>query len=124
MAKIVEVLGTPEGSWALWSSRMFTDSPAVERWPDIISMPDYPQFALQSRYEYFAFSVLSLSHRQEPSTRRKPQLATWYGSRSRSEEGYKLLTQLFEFDPMKRITAAQAIEHEYFTREEPRPMRK
>lgn len=56
--------------------------------------------------------------------RRKPQLATWYGSRSRSEEGYKLLTQLFEFDPMKRITAKQAIMHEYFTSEQPKPMRK
>ncbi|KAJ9105347.1 hypothetical protein QFC21_001716 [Naganishia friedmannii] len=87
MSKIVEVLGTPD----------------LERWPDIIHMPDYPQFAQQSR--------------------RKPQLATWYGSRSRSEEGYKLLTQLFEYDPMKRITAKQAIEHAYFTSEEPRPMR-
>ncbi|KAJ9120870.1 hypothetical protein QFC22_002805 [Naganishia vaughanmartiniae] len=49
---------------------------------------------------------------------------TWYGSRSRSEEGYKLLTQLFEYDPMKRITAKQAIGHAYFTNEEPRPTRK
>ncbi|KAI5454023.1 cyclin-dependent protein kinase [Naganishia albida] len=86
MAKIVEVLGTPE----------------LDRWPDIVHMPDYPQFALQSR--------------------RKPQLATWYGSRSRSEEGYKLLHQLFEFDPMKRITAKQAITHDYFISEQPKPM--
>lgn len=55
MAKIVEVLGTPEG-WSprevcsfVWGAGVLIHR-VVERWPDIISMPDYPQFALQARY--------------------------------------------------------------------------
>jgi cyclin-dependent kinase 8/11 len=44
--------------------------------------------------------------------------------RSRSTAGYSLLSQLFEYDPMKRITAKQALKHPFFTDEEPGPMRK
>jgi hypothetical protein len=57
MAKIVEVLGTPERKRPRRPDPEIrqTDDPnflcyAVERWPDIVHMPDYPQFASQSRY--------------------------------------------------------------------------
>ena len=40
-----------------------------------------------------------------------------------SNSGYDLLSRMLEYDPNKRITAAEALDHEYF-KEPPLPMKK
>lgn len=40
-----------------------------------------------------------------------------------SNSGYDLLSRMLEYDPNKRITAAEALDHEYF-KEAPLPMKK
>jgi len=44
-------------------------------------------------------------------------LPTWYSSRSSSALGYDLLTRLFEWDPAKRITARESLQHAWFQEE-------
>jgi hypothetical protein len=58
------------------------------------------------------------------SPRRSSTFAHWFGVRSRSAAGYSLLSQFFEYDPMKRITARKALDHAFFIEEEPGPMSK
>lgn len=55
---------------------------------------------------------------------RESQFAHWFNSRSKSLQGYDLLTRLFEYDPKKRVTAEGALKHRFFTEEVPLPMRK
>ena len=83
MSKIIAIVGSPDES----------------RWPNLVHLPEYPEFARQPR--------------------KSSSLAHWYQVRSRSTAGYNLLTRFFEYDPAKRITAAQAMEHDYFVAEEP-----
>ncbi len=40
-----------------------------------------------------------------------------------SNSGYDLLSRMLDYDPNKRITAAEALDHEYF-KESPLPMKK
>ncbi len=40
-----------------------------------------------------------------------------------SNSGYDLLSRMLDYDPNKRITAAEALDHEYF-KEAPLPMKK
>ncbi|CAI6097568.1 unnamed protein product [Clonostachys chloroleuca] len=121
MQKIVEIMGMP----------------TRERWPLLSSMPDYNQ--LSSVRPPNTDHHHSHHHHHHQSSRAYPttsSLEKWYyntinhagttsnPSSSNSNqsplaslgaEGYKLLAGLLEYDPQKRLTAAQALQHPFFS---------
>ncbi|KAF1962322.1 cyclin-dependent protein kinase-like protein Ssn3 [Byssothecium circinans] len=102
MQKIVEIMGMP----------------SKERWPLLTAMPEFPQLS----------SLAAGNARFH-----RPQgLETWYqnclknnqyppGSSPETPgaEGFSLLQQLLEYDPQKRLTAENALQHPYFTQHDP-----
>lgn len=78
-------------------------TPTKERWPTIDHLPDYPQLA--------SFPQCSSSLKQV--------YQMMVGNKS--EAGFNLLSSLLEYDPLKRITAEDALNHPYF-QEEPKPL--
>ena len=57
-----------------------------------------------------------------PAERRTSTFAEKYKDRM-TPEAYELLTEMFRFDPTRRPTAAQVLEHKYFVEEEPEDAR-
>ena len=51
------------------------------------------------------------------------RLQEWSQSRVRSHEGANLLKELFAYDPDRRLTAGEALQHRWF-QEDPLPSRK
>ena len=124
MTKIVEIMGMPR----------------KEDWPGIVDMPEYQQLQQMSLNRASMGSGYSTSmHHQSYSSSLHPNssgsshsrnpnagsgLENWYNSILRSsnypanatpgELGYSLLSSLLEYDPSKRLTGAQALEHPYF----------
>lgn len=129
MQKIVEVMGMP----------------TRDRWPLVSSMPDYPQLStVRPPADHHHHHHHHSSHHQHRSSSHYPStssLEKWYyntinhaggpGSSSQSSqqaqqqpqsplsslgaEGYKLLSGLLDYDPQKRLTAAQALQHPFFS---------
>ena len=106
MSKIVEIVGMP----------------CKERWPSLVSMPEYSQ--LQSLASTSAAQIAR-------NGGKPPSLENWYHSTLKSgnypsspanatpgANGLSLLQALLEYDPSKRLTARQALEHPYFTQGE------
>ncbi|KAI9934352.1 cyclin-dependent protein kinase [Aspergillus wentii] len=106
MMKIIEIMGFPR----------------KETWPGLVSMPEYSQ--LQS---------LALS-RGHGHFNRPSNLEGWYtgclknngysttsNAGTPGADGYDLLSRLLEYDPTKRITAKEALEHPYFQNGGPIP---
>lgn len=97
MQKIVEIMGIP----------------TKDKWPHLVNMPEYNQL-----------STLSSSHSKSGSN-----LEKWYyttinthggtnvpsSNASLGLEGYKLLSSLLEYDPERRLTAQQALQHPFFS---------
>ncbi|KAJ3189049.1 cyclin-dependent protein kinase [Irineochytrium annulatum] len=78
--------------------------PTKERWPSLEFMPEYVNNGLTS----FRTGNNSLK-------------SVYRGSSSvQSEQGFQLLSQMLEYDPLKRISAHDAMGHAFFN-EEPRP---
>ncbi|KAL3466232.1 serine/threonine-protein kinase SSN3 [Aspergillus heterothallicus] len=106
MMKIIDIMGLPN----------------KENWPGIVSMPEFSQ-------------LHSLTATRGPNHfSRHSNLESWYqnclknGGYSAAssvgtpgEDGYDLLSRLLEYDPTKRITASEALEHPYFRNGGPIP---
>lgn len=113
MQKIMDIMGAP----------------TKERWPLLASMPEYSQLQVL---------VSSMSHQGHHGhhghygSRSHPPIGSnlekWYYSTishstgsgaaplaSLGAEGYKLLSGLLEYDPAKRLTAAQALQSPFFS---------
>ncbi|UZJ57238.1 hypothetical protein CBS101457_006558 [Exobasidium rhododendri] len=79
-------------------------NPNKERWPGIEHMPDYKQLWPHLRIDNFTNNLYS-----------------WYSTRAKSAAGFDLLEALLQYDPIKRLSAKQALDHPYFLEKEPFP---
>ncbi|KZF26775.1 cyclin-dependent protein kinase-like protein Ssn3 [Xylona heveae TC161] len=96
MQKIVDILGAP----------------TKEKWPGLVSQPEY-------------HSMQALAATMHSRGSKPPGLEGWYNqtiknagyhsSSSPGHEGFALLSALLEYDPSKRLTAREALQHPYFT---------
>jgi cyclin-dependent kinase 8/11 len=93
-----------------------------EQWPECKLLPDWSKI---EHWEYVTLHLPNLGRelilfislfRQFPRTLRQHMKRV-------SNSGYDLLSRMLEYDPNKRITAAEALDHEYF-KEAPLPMKK
>ena len=100
MGKIAEILGLPK----------------KQEWPLLTAMPEYQN--------------LSSVNMHNPAVNRHVGLEKWYrntinnnnysanNSPQPSDEALDLLKKLLEYDPLKRMTAEQALKHPYFVGED------
>ncbi|KAK4167875.1 putative meiotic mRNA stability protein kinase [Cladorrhinum sp. PSN259] len=127
MQKIVEIMGMP----------------TKEKWPLLTAMPEYNQLPSLTppsggggggvhHHSGYGHNSSQYGRSSSSNTGGGSQLKGWYyqfvnqqvsaqaqanGATSLSvlgEEGYNLLAGLLEYDPEKRLTAAQALEHPFF----------
>ncbi|KAH9924859.1 kinase-like protein [Fomitopsis serialis] len=75
-------------------------TPQERDWPGLKDLPEYQSLKRLDVY--------------------RSRLNEWCHSRINSKEGFELLCQLFEYDPDKRLTAKEALQHKWF-QEEPKP---
>lgn len=120
MQKIVDIMGMP----------------TKERWPFLASMPEYSQLSTLQPPMTHHHPHHHQSHKHGPQVGGS-NLEKWYWSTitqgqstsapsvippvssgqlsSLGTEGYKLLSALLEYDPQKRLTAEEALQHPFFT---------
>ncbi|KAJ2888613.1 cyclin-dependent protein kinase [Coemansia asiatica] len=78
-------------------------TPTKDQWPTIELMPDFQHM---KQFRHYSNSLKS-----------------WFsGTGHKSELGLQLLASLLEYDPERRISAADALDHPYF-KEDPKPVR-
>ncbi|EOO04209.1 putative meiotic mrna stability protein kinase ssn3 protein [Phaeoacremonium minimum UCRPA7] len=121
MQKIVDIMGLP----------------TKERWPLLTAMPEYSQLQTLQPPLGLGPHHSHQSHHHHGAARQASggYLEKWYHSTinastgtsspaasgsaasltSLGTEGYKLLAGLLEYDPEKRLTAAQALQHPFFS---------
>ncbi|KKA26893.1 hypothetical protein TD95_003269 [Thielaviopsis punctulata] len=109
MQKIVDVMGMP----------------TRDRWPLVTSMPEHQSLAQLSQPHHHHYqkapntSLLEKWYYQTISggtTTSPANLAVSHSPiASLGSDGYKLLAGLLEYDPQKRLTAAQALQHPFFS---------
>lgn len=103
MQKIIDVLGVP----------------TKEGWPSLVHQPEYGQ--LQTLSPSSSGSGGGGKHRGSPSLeswfRDAMHAQRYHQSPSLVSDGYRLLSGLLEYDPEKRLTARDALQHPYFTAE-------
>ncbi|USW51810.1 Putative serine/threonine-protein kinase, active [Septoria linicola] len=80
----------------------------------------YNVLGTPSRSEWPAISELQWYELLRPTTRMQSTFAEKYRERV-SPEAFELLQAMFLYDPANRPTAADVLEHPYFTAEEPKP---
>lgn len=110
LTKIFEVLGAP----------------TVHDWPNLVTMPDYQQYN-ELGFQKYALPCrcfYALSDLQVTSRYKAMALGAWWKQHKiDSDKGYDLLRGLFQYDPDKRLTAHDALAHEWF-QEVPLPTKK
>ncbi|CDO93797.1 unnamed protein product [Kluyveromyces dobzhanskii CBS 2104] len=75
-------------------------SPDHNIWPNIDSYPEYPQLEKMPKY--------------------RDSLATWYQTAGgKDKAALDILYRLLQYDPVRRIDAINALDHEYFTNGDP-----
>jgi cyclin-dependent kinase 8/11 len=117
MQKIVDIMGVP----------------TKDRWPLLASMPEFSQLptlsAPQHSRDYHGSHGKSASASTSGALLEKWYLSTIHQSTNNSSaaggsntplaslgtEGYKLLNGLLEYDPQKRLTARDALQHNFFS---------
>ena len=107
MGKIVEVL----------------DMPRKEDWPGIVDMPEYQQLQTLTGLRSNSY----LPQIDGSGGRSANGLEAWYNACLRNNGyptdnspgslGYDLLSKLLDYDPKRRLTAEQALGHDYFRAE-------
>ncbi|EXJ65502.1 CMGC/CDK/CDK8 protein kinase [Cladophialophora yegresii CBS 114405] len=110
MGKIVEILGMPRR----------------ENWKGLVDMPEYPQLQslIVSRGGIPGGLYPSSNSMNRGLGNNGSGLEAWYNNclkhasypsdKSPGQRGFQLLSELFEYDPEQRLTAEQALHHEYF----------
>ncbi|KAI9893912.1 MAG: cyclin-dependent protein kinase [Vezdaea aestivalis] len=110
MQRIVEIMGMP----------------TVEKWPGLTSQPEYKELSSLSTtptssksrpsqsLENWYWNTLNNGHYATPKSSQESNPGN-SGPGSSNAEGYNLLAALLEYDPTKRLTAADALEHPFFT---------
>ena len=100
MQKIVDIMGLPSKS----------------KWPLLQNMPEYPQLNTLQAPPHHHHSVSNLEKwYYNTISNAAPAGSSNPPSTSLGPEGYKLLAGLLEYDPTKRLTAAQAVQTPFFT---------
>src|SRR5271170_7373946 len=97
MQKIMEILGTPTRTPPLPPNSPKTNV-SGDKWPNLPLHPEYTHLTSFKQYSN--------------------NLKKWYlENNGKSTLGFDLLSKLFEYDPNKRITAMDALQHDFFYEE-------
>ena len=99
MERIVKVLGLPR----------------EDDWPLLSSLPDYSQLALMNTSNIWSMHHTGLEKWYHETLK----VSQYPRDKSPGEEGLKLLSELLEYNPEKRLNATQALKHSYFTEGDP-----
>ncbi|KAK7206039.1 Serine/threonine-protein kinase SSN3 [Myxozyma melibiosi] len=100
MQKIIEILGTP----------------TKESWP---ALPQYPEYHALASFKPYQ-NVLETWYNTVPAATHGSQSSSQSQQPAASQRGFQLLQGLLEYNPLKRFTAEQAMQHPYFS-ELPKP---
>jgi cyclin-dependent kinase 8/11 len=110
MGKIVEILGMPR----------------IETWPNLAKMPEWQQLQSMPRPGISGglYQTGTSSFGRSSGGNNGSGLEAWYNNclkhgnyppdNTPGQRGLRLLTDLFEYDPEKRLTAEKSLQHEYF----------
>lgn len=99
MQKIVEIMGLP----------------TKEKWPHLVNMPECSQLQTLSTSQHAKAGQSSLEKWYYQTINAHNNTSAGSSSFSLGAEGYKLLNGLLEYDPEKRLTAQQALQHNFFS---------
>jgi cyclin-dependent kinase 8/11 len=99
MQKIVEIMGLP----------------TKEKWPNLVSMPEYLQLSTLSASQHAKSGGSSLEKWYYSTINSHSATSAPSSNVSLGAEGYKLLSALLEYDPEKRLTAQAALQHPFFS---------
>lgn len=106
MSKIIEIMGMP----------------TKEKWPLLASMPEYGQLGVMPTNNPRLLKPFGLANwynqtiaNNKYSPPASSSLNSNYSVNTPGPEGLELLQGLLEYDPDKRLTAEQALQHPYFT---------
>lgn len=97
MQKIVEIMGMP----------------SKDRWPLLSAMPEYPQLTQLAAGNARLHRPQGLEVWYQNCLKNN-QYPSGSGLDTPGPEGFSLLQQLLEYDPQKRLTAENALQHPYF----------
>ncbi|RDL38933.1 Kinase-like protein [Venustampulla echinocandica] len=99
MQKIVEIMGLPR----------------KEQWPHLVNMPEYAQLQTLPTSSHNKSGGSNLEKWYYSTINSHSATSVMSSNSSLGAEGYKLLSGLLEYDPEKRLTAQQALQHPFFS---------